>query len=135
VIGAAIEVHRVLGPGYLESFYEHALCVEMTERGITFVRQVSFPVFYKSAIVGQTRLDLLIDRRVLVELKATEGSSPLHLAQVLSYLKATGLTVALLINFNVRSLRQGVRRIVHTLSSSAPSAPSAPLRRSPDSTQ
>jgi GxxExxY protein len=76
VIGAAIEVHRVLGPRYIESFYEHAFCVEMTERGIAFVRQSSFPVFYKRAIIGQTPLDLLIDRRVLVELKALKAPRP-----------------------------------------------------------
>ena len=129
VIGAAIEVHRVLGPGYLESFYERALCVELADRGIVFVRQAPFPVFYKGSLVGETRLDLLIDERVLVELKASDGYSPVHLAQIMSYLKATGLTLGLLINFNVRSLRHGVRRVVHTPLSSAASAP---LRPSPN---
>ena len=129
VIGAAIEVHRELGPGYLESFYERAMCAEMTERGIVFVRQAQFPVFYKNVLLGETRLDLLIDRRVLVELKASEGYASVHLAQVMSYLKATRLTLGLLINFNVRSLRDGVRRVVRTPLSSAPSAP---LRRPPN---
>jgi GxxExxY protein len=128
VIGAAIEVHRVLGPGYLESLYERAMCLEMTERGIAFVRQAPFSIFYKGAPIGETRLDLLVDRQLLVELKATEGCVPVHLAQVMSYLKATRLTLGLLINFNVRSLRHGVRRVIHT---HQPSAPSAPLRPSP----
>jgi GxxExxY protein len=129
VIGAAIEVHRVLGPGFLESFYEQALCMELKERRIEFVRQPVFPILYKGTLIGQTRLDLLIDRRVLVELKATEGYASVHLAQVLSYLKATGLTLGLLINFNVHSLHQGVRRVVRT---PPPSAPSAPLRQTPN---
>jgi GxxExxY protein len=114
VIGAAIEVHRVLGPGLLESFYEEALCVELTERGVSFVRQPPHPVLYKGVLIGEARPDLIVDERVLVELKAAYGHAPVHLAQVLSYLRATRLTVGLLINFNVRLLREGVRRVVNT---------------------
>jgi len=101
----------------------------MTARSIAFVRPPVFPVFYKGAPIGQTRLDLLVGGRVLVELKATEGYASIHLAQVLSYLKATGLTLGLLINFNVHSLRHGVRRVVRTPPSSASSAP---LRQTPN---
>ncbi len=114
VIGAAIEVHRVLGPGLLESFYEEALCIELAERGIPFVRQPAHSVVYKGILIGEARPDLIVDGRVLVELKAAQAHAPVHLAQVLSYLRATGLTVGLLINFNVRLLREGVRRVVYT---------------------
>ena len=114
VIGAPIEVHRVLGPGFLESFYEEALCVELHDRGVPFLRQSAVRVFYKGALLGETRLDLLVDRQLVVELKASERLAPIHVAQVLSYLKATRLTLGLLINFNVPRLREGIRRIVRT---------------------
>jgi GxxExxY protein len=128
VIGAAIEVHRSLGPGFLESFYEEAFCRELSDRGVAFHRQVAVDVLYKGAPIGEARLDLLVERRLLVELKATERWAPIHMAQVLSYMKATGLTLGLLINFNVIAL-QGIRRIVRTPSPSIhPSANSAPLR-------
>jgi GxxExxY protein len=137
VIGAAIEVHRVLGPGFLESLYENALCVELVRRAIPFVRQAAFPVLYKGTLIGETRLDMLVDGRVLVELKATAGHASIHLAQVLSYLSATGLTLGLLINFNVLSLRHGIRRVVRTPTpqASSPSAFSSPLRFSPEERQ
>ncbi|MGO9839493.1 MAG: GxxExxY protein [Polyangiaceae bacterium] len=129
VIGAAIEVHRSLGPGFLESFYEEALCRELSDRGVAFRRQVALDVLYKGAPIGEARLDLLVEKRLLVELKATERWAPIHMAQVLSYMKATGLTLGLLINFNVIALRQGIRRVVRTPSPSIhPSATSAPLR-------
>jgi GxxExxY protein len=120
VIGAAIEVHRELGPGWLESFYEQALCLELDGCSIPFARQVAVPVLYKGTRIGEGRLDLIVGGRLLVELKATEGHSPLHLAQVLTYLKASRLTLGLLINFNVPSLRQGIRRVILA----APSLPS-----------
>jgi GxxExxY protein len=129
VIGAAIEVHRALGPGFLESFYEEALCRELADRGVSFLRQVAVHVLYKGASIGDARLDLLVEQRLLVELKATERCAPIHMAQILSYMKATGLTLGLLINFNVIALRQGIRRVVRTPGlSSYPSAASAPLR-------
>ncbi len=114
VIGSAIEVHRELGPGLLESVYEQALCVEFGLRAIAFARQLGVPVRYKGTALGEARMDLVVDGRLLVELKATEGHTPLHLAQVLSYLRASGLTLGLLINFNVPWLRQGIRRVVRT---------------------
>jgi GxxExxY protein len=114
VIGAAIEVHRELGPGLIESVYERALCVELQQRAIGFARQSVVCVVYKGNTIGEARMDLVVEGKLLVELKATEGHTPLHLAQVLSYLKASGLTLGLLINFNVPSLRRGIRRIART---------------------
>ena len=140
VINAAMEVHRVLGPGFLESFYEQALCLELAERAIPFARQSGFSVFYKGMPLGEARVDLVVDRRLLVELKATGGHAPIHLAQVLSYLKATGLTLGLLVNFNVPLLHLGLRRVIHTpatnpsvasVPSASPSLPHA-SERAPD---
>lgn len=112
VIGAAIEVHRELGPGFLEGVYERALCAELRRRGVEIQTQVVLPVRYKEDIVGELRLDLLVAGRVIVEIKATEGLTPLMTAQLLSYLKSTGVHVGLLINFNAPILKQGIRRLV-----------------------
>jgi GxxExxY protein len=112
VIGAAIEVHRVLGPGFLESVYEEALCLELSARGLSFLRQPIVAVEYKGHHVGESRLDVLIENQLIVELKAVESLAPIHTAQVLSYLKTTGYELGLLINFNVPMLKQGLRRIV-----------------------
>ena len=112
VIGAAIEVHRLLGPGFLEQVYEQALCVELRLRGIPFERQKPAKVEYKGEYVGEGRLDLLVNDRLVVELKAVREVAPIHTAVVLSYLKATGRRLALLINFKVPQLRDGIRRIV-----------------------
>ena len=101
VIGAAIEVHRHLGPGFLESVYEEALCVELELREIPFERQRPIGVDYKGHSVGQGRLDLLVGDRLLIELKAVDRLAPIHNAQVMSYLKATKLHLGLLINFDV----------------------------------
>lgn len=114
VIGAAIEVHSLLGPGYLESVYEEALAVELKLRGIAFERQVSVAVKYKGQDVGTARLDLLIGRQLVVELKAVDALAPIHEAQVISYLKALNLPLGLLINFNVPLLKSGIKRIVLT---------------------
>jgi GxxExxY protein len=114
VIGAAIEVHRILGPGFLESVYEEALCVELELRGIPFSRQASVTVNYKGHTVGEGRLDLLVDNALIVEAKAVDALAPIHTAQVLSYLKATGHQLGLLINFNVPVLKDGIKRIVLT---------------------
>jgi GxxExxY protein len=114
VIGAAIEVHRRLGPGFLESVYEEALCVELQLQGIPFVRQPTVAVQYKGRLVGEGRLDLLVAGSLIVELKAVEGLLPIHQAQLLSYLKATGHPLALLINFNTIVLKHGVRRIIRS---------------------
>jgi len=112
VIGAAIEVHRQLGPGFLEHVYEGAMLVELTERRIPFQRQVTFPVYYKRVLVAESRLDLLVAEQLVVELKAVEELRPLHMAQVLSYLRTGEFQLGLLFNFNVYSLRQAIRRIV-----------------------
>ena len=112
VIGAAIEVHRHLGPGFLESVYEEALMVELGLRGIPFERQKSIPVSYKGHNIGDGRVDLLVAAELLVELKAVEALAPIHKAQVISYLKAMGLHLGLLINFNVPVLRAGIQRVV-----------------------
>ncbi|MBI5426744.1 MAG: GxxExxY protein [Nitrospinae bacterium] len=112
VIGAAIEVHRVLGPGYLENVYEEALAVELRLRNIPYERQKGLAVDYKGHAVGEGRLDLLVGGRLLVELKAVEALAPVHTAQVISYLKVLRLPLGLLINFNVSALKGGIKRIV-----------------------
>jgi GxxExxY protein len=112
VIGAAIEVHRFLGPGYLETIYEEALSLELAIRNIPFARQVTFTIMYKEQAIGESRLDLLIGGRLIVELKAVDAFAPIHTAQALSYLKATGHRLALLINFNVPVLKEGITRVV-----------------------
>jgi GxxExxY protein len=114
VIGAAIEVHRHLGPGLLESAYEECLCYELNRAGLRFERQVPLPVEYKGLRLDCAyRLDLLVEGVVLVELKAIEDLLPIHKAQVLTYLRAAQKQVGLLINFNVEVLKNGVSRIVN----------------------
>src|SRR5438093_5302901 len=112
VIGAAIEVHRALGPGYLESVYEEAMAIELKLRGVGFQTQVVFALSYKGHPVGEGRLDLLVDGCLIVELKAVDALAAIHTAQALSYLKATGHHLALIINFNVPMLTSGLRRVV-----------------------
>lgn len=114
VVDAALEVHRILGPGFLESVYEQALSVELGLRAVRFARQVPVAVAYKSVAIGEARLDLLVAERLVVELKACPSLLPIHLAQVLSYLKASDRSLGLLINFNVPVLRQGIRRVIRT---------------------
>jgi GxxExxY protein len=125
--GAAIEVHRALGPGLLESAYEAAFCYELTSRKIPFVRQKDVPVVYKGIKIDcGYRIDVLADDRVIVELKAVEKLLPVHEAQLLTYLKLSHLSLGLLINFNVPVLKDGIRRLVNNLEdSSALSASSA----------
>jgi len=112
VIGAAIEVHRALGPGYLESVYEEALCVELGMRGMAFGRQIDVGVQYKGHLVGSGKIDILVGGALVVALKAVESLAPIHTAQVLSYLKATKCPVGLLVNFNVVVLREGIKRVI-----------------------
>lgn len=112
VIGAAIEVHKTLGAGYLESVYEAALCTELEFREIGYVNQCPVSVLYKGRYVGDGRLDLLVENRLIVELKALESLLPIHTAQLMSYLKMTNLHLGLLINFNVPVLKQGIKRVV-----------------------
>jgi GxxExxY protein len=114
VIGAAIEVHRLIGPGFLESVYEEALSVELNLRKIPFTRQVIIGVNYKGHAVGEGRLDFLVGGKLVVELKAVDTFAPIHTAQLLSYLKATSRHLGLLINFNTPILKNGLKRIVST---------------------
>jgi GxxExxY protein len=116
IIAAAIEVHRVLGPGLLESSYEECLCYELQARGIPFERQKPLPIVYKGKKLDCAyRLDVLVDDVVLVELKSVDGLQPIHQAQVLTYLKLSGNKLGLLINFNVPLLKSGIRRVVNNL--------------------
>jgi GxxExxY protein len=120
VIDASLAVHRSLGPGFLESIYEEALTLELTSREIPIERQKAIAVSYKGALVGESRLDLLVGGLLVVELKAIDAFAAIHQAQMLSYLRMTGLTVGLLINFNVSLLKNGIKRIVHTADPLAP---------------
>jgi GxxExxY protein len=112
IIGCAIEVHRELGPGLLEGAYEAALGVELEERGLRYERQKIMPVLYKGRSVGEYRVDLIVEDEVVVEIKSVERLDPVFDAQVLTYLRVTGKHVGLLINFNSRLLKQGVKRFV-----------------------
>jgi GxxExxY protein len=112
IIAAAIEVHRLLGQGLLESIYQRALCHELHLRGTPFQPQRPVPVAYKGVNLGDDlRLDIVVADQVIVELKAVEKLLPIHDAQLITYLKLTGLHVGLLINFNVRLLKEGIKRI------------------------
>lgn len=111
VIGAAIEVHRQLGPGLLESVYERCLCDELERRGIAFVRQAKVPILYKNRDLDcELFIDILVPGLVVVELKAIEKVLPIHEAQLLTYMKLTGVSRGLLLNFNVILLKNGVTR-------------------------
>jgi GxxExxY protein len=111
IIGAAIEVHKILGPGLLESIYEEALCHEFGLRGILYERQVEVDVHYKGCIIKGQRLDIIVNREVIIELKAVREIPEVAYAQVLSYLKATGYKRGLLVNFSEDKLINGIRRI------------------------
>jgi GxxExxY protein len=111
VIGAAIAVHRTLGPGYAESVYEKALEIEFRKRRIFFERQLEFPVLYDGVEVGKGRVDFLVEDTVIVELKAVESLAPIHTSQIISYLKASKKRLAIIINFNSRKLIDGIKRI------------------------
>ncbi|MFI4860353.1 MAG: GxxExxY protein [Phycisphaerales bacterium JB063] len=128
VIGAAIEVHRQLGPGFLEATYHRAMEIELELRGVLFDSETPVSLSYKGQPIGEGRLDLLVSEAVVVELKAVDSLAPIHHAQVISYLKATGHTLGLLVNFNVEVLRDGLKRVVFTQSDLPSSASSAPLR-------
>jgi GxxExxY protein len=112
IIGCAIEVHRTLGPGLLEQTYESALCVELQLSGIKYQRQLVVPVTYKNQPVGDYRLDLVVDNLVVLEIKSVERFDPIFEAQLLTYLKITGLKRGLLLNFNSRLLKDGIKRLV-----------------------
>ena len=114
IINAAIEVHKTLGPGLLESIYEECLCYELGLRKIPFERQKELPIDYKGIKFNcNYRIDLLVDNQLILEIKACETLLPIHEAQLLTYLKLTGLKVGLLINFNVPVLKGGIKRIAN----------------------
>ena len=114
VIGAAIEVHKTLGPGLLESVYEECLCRELALNEISFERQKSLPVEYKGMMLDcGYRLDLLVEGRLIVELKSCDTLQPIHEAQLLTYLKLTNMKAGLLINFNVPVLKDGIKRMAN----------------------
>ena len=127
IIGAAIEVHKTIGPGLLESAYEECLAHEMELRNLNFERQVPMPVAYKGVRLDcGYRLDFLVEKAVVLELKAIDALQSIHEAQLLTYLKLGGWTVGLLINFNVPVLKNGIKRMVLNYKDS--SATSASLR-------
>lgn len=111
IIGCAIEVHRHLGPGLLEHTYEEALCVEFQLQGVGHQRQVAVPLDYKGSPIGEYRIDLLVEDAVVVEIKSVERNDPVFEAQVVTYLKVTGTKVGLLINFNSKLLKNGIKRL------------------------
>jgi len=128
IVDAAMKVHTALGPGLLESVYEKCLKHELTKRGLRVESQVWLPVMYDGVeIEGGYKIDLLTERRVLVELKVVDQLLEVHKAQLLSYLKLANMQVGLLINFNVVHLRDGIRRIVNHFQPSVSSASSAVL--------
>jgi len=115
-IGAAIEVHRNLGPGLLESAYESCLSWELRQRGFDVEKQVPVPIRYKGLTLDEGyRIDLLVEKKLMLELKSIDKLQPIHMAQVLTYLKMTGLKMALILNFNVLFMRSGIKRIVNQL--------------------
>lgn len=114
IIGAAIEVHRHLGPGLLETAYDECLCYELSQQGLRFQRQVPLPIRYKGVKLDcNYKLDLLVEDIVIVEIKAIDALLPVHSAQLLTYLKSSDKRVGLLINFNVTMLTKGLKRIVN----------------------
>ena len=116
VIGAAIEVHKILGPGLLESAYEECLCREFAINNMDFKRQVALPIEYKGVKLDcGYRLDLIVENSLILELKACKHIEPIHVAQLLTYLKLTDLKVGLIINFNVTVLKDGIKRVVNRL--------------------
>jgi GxxExxY protein len=112
IIGAGIEVHRTLGPGFLETIYQQALCLELDARGVRFERERAVAVHYRGRAIPGQRVDLIVENVVLVELKATTRTDPVLEAKVISYLRTTRLRLGLVLNFNCRTLKEGIKRIV-----------------------
>lgn len=112
IIGAAIEVHRELGPGYLEKVYEQAMGLELRHRGLAYATQVPITVYYKGEKIHGQVLDMIVEGRVILELKSVEMLLQIHEAQILSYLKSTKLPAGLLINFKERLVKNGIKRFV-----------------------
>ena len=116
IIGAALEIHKTIGPGLLESAYENALAFDLRELGFEVKQQFPMPFIYKDVKqdIGY-RIDLLVNNKVIIEIKSVENLAPVHLSQTLTYLKLSGLKLALLINFNTKILRDGLHRLVNNL--------------------
>ena len=113
IIAAAMNVHSEFGAGLLESVYQNALCIELRSRGIQFQAQQAIDIKYRDQHVGHLIADIVVEGRVILELKSVEKLEPIHTAQLITYLKATGIKTGLLINFNVRHLRHGIKRVVY----------------------
>ena len=114
VIGCAIAVHRGLGPGLLESVYDAAMCIEMDDAHLRFEHQVQVPATYKGRLLGHYRLDFIVEKQIVVELKAISRFDPLFEGQLLTYLRVTGLPVGLLLNFHARVMTAGIKRYILT---------------------
>ena len=112
ILSCAIDVHRQLGPGLLESVYESALSIELRYRGIPFKRQVGFPLYYRGELISEHRPDLIVEETVVVEVKTVERFEPIHTAQMLTYLRVTSMQLGLLLNFNSETMKAGIRRVV-----------------------
>ncbi len=112
IIGCAIEVHKILGPGLLESLYEKALYCEFKLEHLSYKNQLIIPIMYKGIKLGEHRIDTLVENEIIIELKAVSKIEPVFEAQLLSYLRLTGKKLGLLINFNVPILRDGIKRII-----------------------
>jgi GxxExxY protein len=113
IIGAAMAVHRELGPGFVERIYENAFVLELESQGHSVQRQISYDVFYKNEVVGQHRLDVLVDDKIVIELKSVEKIQTVHAAQLRSTLKAAKKQVGLVINFNQETLVRGLKRVIN----------------------
>ena len=116
IIGAALNIHKSLGPGLLESVYENTLAYDLKEMGLTVKTQAPIPLVYKEVnMEAGYRIDLLVENKVIVEIKSIEALAPIHFAQVLTYLRLSNYKLALLINFNTVKLKEGIHRIVNKL--------------------
>jgi len=116
IIGAAIELHRILGPGLLESAYENSLAYELGQRGLSVETQIAMPLIYKEVKQDVAyRIDLLVNKKVIIELKSVEKLAPVHYSQTITYLRLSPCKLALLINFNVKVLKDGIHRFVDNL--------------------
>ncbi len=111
-IGCCLTVHRALGPGLSEGAYNHAICLELEAGGLSFEVEKTVSIKYRDVVVAHQRIDIVVDGRLILEIKSVERLHPVHVAQAVSYLRALGLRAALLVNFNVSLLKEGIRRVV-----------------------
>jgi GxxExxY protein len=112
ILDCAIEVHRQLGPGLLETVYESALSIELRHSGMSFQRQRGFPLYYRGELISEHRPDLIVEDTVIVEVKTVDRFAPIHTAQLLTYLRVASLKVGLLLNFNSETMKAGIKRVV-----------------------